>query len=169
MQLETLTLARDSESFLISSRQENHDALLAMVKQAKQSLEIYSHNLDGVLYDTAEYLAALKQLSLNNKVSKIRILLRDIDYISKNGHRLIELARRLPTFVEIRQTSSNFDHIISCYSIVDNRGVIFRNDALRFEAKVNFNDPLLARDLLKQFNTIWEQSEPSQEMRSLHI
>lgn len=169
MELDNLKLAEDSEPFMISSRQDNHDALLAMLKQAHQSLDIYTHNLDASLYDTAEYLAALKQLSLNGRNSKTRILIRDIDYISKHGHRFIELARRLPSFIEIRQISSDFDHIISCYSIIDNRGIIFRNDALRYEAKVSFNDPLLARDSLKQFDKIWNQSERSQEMRSLHI
>lgn len=169
MELDKLKLASDSEDFLISSRQENYDALLSMLKQARQSLAIYSHNLDGSLYDTSEFIEALKQLSLNNKVSTIRVLLRDIDYISRHGHRFVELARRLPSFIEIRQTSSDFDHIISCYSIVDKRGIIFRGDALRYEARVNFNHPLVARDLLKQFDTIWEQSESSQEMRNLHI
>lgn len=169
MQLDKLVLATDSESFLVSSRQENHDALLSMLKQAKQSLDIYSHNLDGSLYDTHDFTEALKRLSLKNKATKIRVLLKDIDYINKHGHRLVELARRLPTFIEIRHVSSEFEHITSSYAVVDNRGIIFRNDALRFDAKVNFNDPMLARDLAKQFNTIWEQSNPSQEMRSLHI
>ena len=169
MDLDSLKLGEDKEPFMISSRQDNYDALLAMLNQAHQSLDIYSHNLDGSLYDTSECLTAIKQLSLNNKKAGVRILLRDVDYITKHGHRFVELARRLPSSLEIRRISSDFEHIISCYSIIDDRGVIFRNDAMRFEAKACFNDPLLARDLHKQFNEIWNQSEPSQEMRSLHI
>jgi len=169
MNLDNLKLAEDSEAFMIDSRQDNHDALLAMVKQARHSLEIYSHNLDGSLYDTSEFVSAIKQLSLNGNLSKVRVLLRDLDHITRHGHRVVELGRRLPSFLEIRQVNSDFEHIISCYSIVDHRGIIFRNDALRYEAKVNFNDPLLSRDCLQQFNEIWNQSDPSQEMRNLHI
>jgi len=169
MEFENRQLAKDDEEFLINSRQNHHDALLSMLQQAHLSLDIYSYNLDGSLYDTDEYLTAIKQLSLNSKNSKIRILLKDTDYVNKHGHRFVTFARRLPSFMEIRQVNSDFEHIISCYSIVDERGIIFRSDALRYEAKINFNGPLLARELLKQFNQIWNHSEPSQEMRSLHI
>ncbi|MGD9391246.1 MAG: hypothetical protein PVG18_12310 [Thioalkalispiraceae bacterium] len=169
MELADFKLGETSDSFMINTRQENHDVLLQMITQAQHSLSMFSHNLDATLYDTGQYLAALKQLSLNNKHSKVRILIRDIDFITKHGHRFIELARRLPSSIEIRQTSSEYEHIITAYSIVDDRGIILRNDALRYEAKVNFNDPMLARDLLKQFNEIWNQSEPSQEMQRLHI
>ena len=169
MDKEQHILGNTAKPFLISSRKENYSLLLDMLNQAQQDVVIFSHSLDGQLYDTTEFIEALRQLALNNKHSQSRILIQEMDFLVKNGHRIIELARRLPTSIEIRKVNHQFDHINTSYAIVDRKGIVLRNDAYRYDAKVDFHDPRLAKDLLKQFNEMWEQSEPSMEMQRLHI
>ena len=169
MEKEQHILGKTAKPFLISSRKENYSLLLDMLNQAQQDVVIFSHSLDGQLYDTTEFIDALRQLALNNKDSQSRILIQEMDFLVKNGHRIIELARRLPTSIEIRKVNHQFDHINTSYAIVDRKGIVLRNDAYRYDAKVDFHDPRLAKDLLKQFNEMWEQSEPSMEMQRLHI
>jgi hypothetical protein len=169
MDKEKKILGKTAAPFLISSRKENCDTLLDMLRQAHQDLVIFSHNLDGPLYDTSEFTDTVRKLSLDNKNSKVRILIQELDFLIKHGHRIVELARRLPTSIEIRHADSRFEHVNTCYSIVDHKGVILRNDAYRFDAKADYHDPRLALELTKQFDEMWEQSEPSTEMHRLHI
>ena len=169
MDKEQKILGKSAVPFLIDSRKENYHVLLDMISQARQDLAIFSHNLDGPLYDTSEFVDSIRKLSLDNKNSKVRILIQELDFMIKHGHRLVELARRLPTSIEIRHANSRFEHVNSCYSIVDHKGVILRNDAYRFDARADYHDPRLALELTKQFDEMWEQSEPSTEMQRLHI
>ena len=162
-------IGKTAKPYLISSRQENYDVFLDMLKQAHQELIIFSHSFDGQLYDTSEWIEALRQLALNNKHTQTRILIQEMDHLIKNGHRIIELSRRLPTSIEIRKANSRFENVNTNFYVIDQHGVIMRNDAYRYDAKVDYHDPRLARDLLKQFNEMWEQSEPSMEMQRLHI
>src|SRR5210317_1197262 len=154
-------LGKTAKPYLISSRQENYDLLFDMLGQAQHNLFIFSHNFDGALYDTNEFIERLRHLLLNNKNSMARILVQDMNFLVKHGHRIVELARRLPTSIEIREANKRFEHVNTCYAVADNHGVIFRTDAFRFDAKIDYHDPRLAKDLLKQFNDMWEQSEPS--------
>jgi hypothetical protein len=169
MNTDKYQLGKTSAPFLISSRQENYDLLLNMLQQAQQSLSIFSYNFDGQLYNTSEFISSLRSLSLDNRNSQVRILIQDMNFLVKHSHRVIELSRRLPTSFEIRESGPQFEHLNSCYSILDGRGVILRSDAMRYDAKVDFHDPRLAKELLKQFNEIWDQSEPSPEIQRLHI
>lgn len=169
MEKDQYILGKSAKPFLVSSRQDNYDILLEMIKQARHEVVIFSHNLDGQLYDTSEFIDGIRNISLDNSHSMIRILTQELDFIIKHGHRLIELARRLPTSIEIRQANARFDHVNTCFSIVDHKGVILRNDTYRYDAKVDFHDPRMAMELEKQFNEMWEQSEPSMEMHRLHI
>ena len=169
MKNEQNTLGKTANPFLVSSRQENYDVLLDMIKQSHHDVIIFSHSLDGQLYDTSEFAENLRQLSLDNKHSKIRVLIQELDFIIKNGHRLVELARRLPTSIEIRKANSRFENVNSNFAIIDHQGVILRNDAYRYDAKVDYHDPRLAKELTKQFNEMWDHSEPSMEMQRLHI
>ena len=169
MEKQQLTLGKTSKSFLVSSRQENYDLLFDMIGQSQHDLFVFSHNFDGALYDTNELAERLRKLLLNNKNSHARILVQDMNFLVKHGHRIVELGRRLPTSIEIREANKRFEHVNTCYAVADNHGVIFRTDAFRFDAKIDYHDPRLAKDLLKQFNEMWEQSEPSTEMQRLHI
>ena len=163
------TLGKTAKPFLVSSRQENYDLLFDMIGQSQHDLFVFSHNFDGALYDTNELTERLRKLLLNNKNSHARILVQDMNFLVKHGHRIVELGRRLPTSIEIREANKRFEHVNTCYAVADNHGVILRTDAFRFDAKIDYHDPRLAKDLLKQFNEMWEQSEPSTEMQRLHI
>ena len=169
MQKQQSILGKTAKAFLVSSRQENYNLLLDMIKQARHDLVIFSHSFDGKLYDTAEFTDSLRKISLDNKNSRVRILLQELDFLVKHGHQVIELARRLPTYIEIRHANPRFEHVNTCYAIVDHKGVITRSDAYRYDAKVDYHDPKLALELTKQFDDMWEQSEPSTEMQRLHI
>ena len=53
--------------------------------------------------------------------------------------------------------------------VVDGAGVIYRRLSDRFEATVNFNNPHMARDLVRQFEEMWQTAVPDINLRRSHL
>lgn len=153
----------------INDRQENYQALLNMIDKGRRSLHIYSRYLDGKLYDRQEFNTAIRRLANRHPQSQVRILLRDIEPLVKHGHRLIELSRHLSSSMEIRVIHKDFAEYNESFFIVDQRAVLHRKLADRYEGIINYNDPALARYLLHHFNEVWEQSQVPTDARRLYL
>ncbi|MGD8712189.1 MAG: hypothetical protein PVG50_05065 [Thiohalophilus sp.] len=153
----------------INDSQDNYQALLNMLDKGRRSLHIYSRHLDGKLYDTHEFTLALRQLATRSPQSQVRILIRDIEPLVKRGHRIIELARHLSSSMEIRVIHKQYAEYNESYFIVDERAVLHRKLADRYEGIVNYNDPSLAQSLLHHFNEVWEHSQVPADARRLYI
>ena len=153
----------------ITTHADNYDAFKALLQQAQRSLVIFSHNFDARLYDTKEIITLMQQLALRNKHTNIKILLQNCQQLAQNGHHVIELARRLTSKIQINQLSKEFTEHHETFIIADTKQIIFRPNAERFEGTVNYHDPLQVRNKLAFFELAWAQSEPSAEMKRLHL
>ncbi len=154
--IDKLTLGGPSESFVISTSEANRLAATAMVRQATRELSIVSRDLDARVYDNQAFVEAVKALVLGSRRSRVRVLLRDVTPIVKRGHRLLELCRRLPTYMQIRSLAKEHESYNSAFLVADQVGTVFRTYADRYEATVSFNDPPRAGELTNQFNEMWE-------------
>ncbi len=144
-------------------------ATLDVVKSARRSLSIFSHDLDPSVYDRIEFLDAVKHLILTHKFSRIQILLvSPVDAVA-SGHRLVELARRFSTFFEIRRMNPELKHRNDAFLIADETGVVYRMDPKRWEGIADTNAPRIAQKYLDIFEDAWQRSEPEPEFRQLHI
>lgn len=155
--------------FETGSRDELRMISLHMASQAKQSLHIYTRDLDPELYDNEAFIDTLSRLARRSKYSFIHILLLDSDRAVKNGHRLIYLHQKLDSYIKIRRVDEQHKDYVPAFMVADECGVVFRQFGDRHEAEVNYNDPSLAGNLLKLFTEIWEMSAPDPQFRRLHI
>lgn len=162
-------LGEKSDTIYISTKEENREAAQQMIGQGIRTLHWFTHNLDRNLYDTSEFLQAVKQLALSSPPSKVYILIRDSSDIVARGHRLVELARRISSHVFINRADEEDQDRLDSFLIVDEKGLIRRSHGERFEARVDFHNPGDSRILLKYFNDAWERSHPDPELRRLHI
>lgn len=144
-------------------------ATLDVVKSARRSLSIFSHDLDPSVYDRIEFLDAVKHLILTHKFSRIQILLVSPVSAVKNGHRLVELARRFNTFFEIRRIDEEYANRSDAFLIADETGVVYRLNAERWEGIADTHAPRIAKKYLAVFEEAWQHSEPEPEFRQLFI
>ncbi|MFK8028981.1 MAG: hypothetical protein AB8G18_01970 [Gammaproteobacteria bacterium] len=144
-------------------------ATLDVVKSARRSLSIFSHDLDPSVYDRIEFLDAVKKLILTHKFSRIQILIISPVGAVKNGHRLIELARRFSTFFEIRRVNPEYAKRNDAFLIADETGVVYRLNSKRWEGIADTNAPRIAQKYLDLFEEAWQRSEPEPEFRQLMI
>ncbi|MDH5570562.1 MAG: hypothetical protein OEY89_02280 [Gammaproteobacteria bacterium] len=153
----------------LTTRSDNYEAFKRLLQQTQRTLTIFSHNLDAQLYNTDEIMALIQRLALHNKHANIKILLKDCQQLAQNGHQIIELARRLTSKIQIYQLAKDFTEYHECFIIADTNQIIFRPHADRFEGTVSHHDPLQVRTKLALFEQAWALSEPSAEMRRLHL
>ena len=165
--LDDFVLGETATPLSIGTSEENRAAALAMVSQGRRTVLIFSRDLDPRVYNTAEFADALSTLARLSKYSWIRMLVQDSSGIVRDGHRLVELARRLSSRVELRKAHPDFRDANRAFLVVDEIGLILRVPADRYDAVVSFHDGMAARGQTRFFHRVWDRSAPDPELRRL--
>jgi predicted GNAT family N-acyltransferase len=167
--LQKQILGENRESIRLESRNDNRLAANRMTEQGQMSLRLFTPNLDPRIFDTNEFIEAVKNLALMSSHSKIYILIKDPTLVVTRGHRIVELARKISSHIFIHRADEEDQERVDTYMIVDDIGIIHRPHADRYEGSAEFNNPGEARLLTKQFKDSWERSVPEPELRRLHL
>ncbi len=157
------------ETLKIETRKENADAALELVKQCKLKLAIISRDLDPFVYDQLDFLEALKNLALKGKFVEIRILVFEPELIVRRGHKLIDLAGKLSSFIEILKPAPEYKKFNEAVLIADGIGYLFRENAERYKGNVNFNSRRESKYMLEVFNDMWDTARPDPNLRRMQI
>jgi hypothetical protein len=169
LKIENHILGRTDEKIAIESSEDHRQAALRMAEQTRRSIAIISRNLDPSVYDTAEFVEAVKQLVLLNRYTHVRALVFDPLSIVKRGHRLFELMLSLTSFIEFRVPSFEYDGFNEPLFVADEVGYILRSSMERYEGALNFNDALGARILMKQFEEMWGKAKPDPNLKRVNL
>lgn len=153
----------------IDNREDNHLAITAMANQCSRTIEIISRRLDPPVFDSIEFIQAVRQLIVKKRNPKIRIIVFDPATIVRHGHRLVNLAGDLSSFIEIRKAHYQHKDYNESMFIADNVGYVHRNNAERYEASVNFKDPRQSKNLLEQFEEMWEMATQDPNLRRMIV
>lgn len=160
-------LGENTEVLNLDTSAEQHRAAVALVRQARRSVDIFSRDLDRRLYDQRDFLDALQDLAVNHGL--IRILVKYSGPAVKNGHRLIPLSQRLTSFIEIRRAAEDYREYNEAFLIADATGYSLRRHADRFEGTLRFNAAKECRELLVFFNEVWRNSAPDPDLQRLYL
>lgn len=136
-----------------------------MVQQCHRTIHIISRDLDPAVYDLPEFCSALTQVLLEHRRMKVRILVHDGQTIVRNGHKLLAVAQRLSSFVEIRKPGPDHKDFNGGMFIGDGVGFITRRTSDRYVGQMNFNDRREARTLLDEFDEMWAKSTLDPNLR----
>jgi hypothetical protein len=162
-------LGQHSERLLLQGRAQFQYASLQMAQQASHRIDIFTYDLDKPLYDQADFIEALKTLAIRQRGIAIRVLIQNSEKVQREGHRLLELARRLTSKIEIRRPHTDFLEHTENFIIIDKTGYIRRKQADRYEGEANFCDRLEAKLLSEFFSDVWERSESESALRRLYL
>ena len=158
-----------ADAVSISTRDENAEAALALVTQSKQKLAIISHELDPLVYDQFDFIEAMRKLAISGRNVEIRILVFEPGLIVRKGHKLLDLAGKVSSFIEILKPSSQYKEFNESVLIADEVGYLYRESNERYRGKVNFNSRRESKHLLDVFNAMWETAKPDQNLRRINI
>ncbi len=169
LKLDELVLGETPAQIRLNDMADNRLLALGLAQQARRTLDIFTRDLEPAIYDQEPFLNALRELALRSQRVRIRVLLQDASRIVQNGHRLVELMRRLTTFMEIRQPHQDYRDHNEAFLVADGVGIIHRRLADRPEGLGSFKMPLRGRELTNFFDEVWERSQPHPDLRRLFI
>ena len=142
---------------------------VALVSQSTRYVDIVTRELDRTLYDRTEFLDALQRVLLGSARARLRVLTQSIDRAVAYGHRLLDVARRMPTYVDIRLQSAEFSQYNAAYLIADRIGYTYRDAANRFDGVACFNGRTRADRLTHEFEQMWLSARGHPDMRNFHL
>lgn len=153
----------------LESFEENRQLATIVVQQARNTLEIISRLLDPIIFNTPEFIDAVRLMVTGNRQPRIRIIVFDPETIVRNGHRLVDFAGSLTSFIEMRKAAREFHSYNESLLLADNTAYIHRINAERFEATANFNDRRQVKFFIDDFENMWSSALPDPNLRRLSI
>jgi predicted GNAT family N-acyltransferase len=162
-------LGKTQDLFHLHDEHENLIHAASLLRQSKRELAILSLNLDPPVYDQIAFLEGFKSLSLRSRFSRIRILLQDNTLVLQRGHRLIELAQRLPSVVEIRKPNEDFIDLPENFLLADDCGYLHRKASESYHGTACYNDRHRVNRLMALFSDAWETATPDRDLARLHL
>ena len=143
-----------SPPVVCTTKNETRDQLLAVTRSAERQLTIWSADLNAGLFENPAFLEALKRFVLARRHARVRLLTSNLPPTAEHRHALLAMADRLPASIEVR-TIEHAPVDASELVLADERGVLYRIHADRWDSMASTNDPLVARFYLSQFDTAW--------------
>lgn len=167
--IDELLLGEPHPPLKVSDRAENLLATLALLRQGRSTVEVVSRHLDPPIYADPSVCEEFKRLVLDNRRARVRILINDPEPIARSGHRLLDLARRLSSFFELRVPHPRHADYNSAFMLVDGTGLVLREFADRYEGQVSFGDRRTGRNLGVLFDEMWDLASPDPRLRQLSL
>ncbi|MBT8446932.1 MAG: acyltransferase [Gammaproteobacteria bacterium] len=162
-------LGASSNEMEFDTSDEHRTVAVAMVSQARRTVDIASRHLDPALYDNAAFHDAVKALALSGPHCRIRMLISDPGPLLSRGHRLLDLARQLTSYISLRQPGREHRQFNEGWLLVDNIGYVRRKFADRFEGVCDFANARVTSELGDRFDEMWERGQEIPGLRRLHL
>ena len=145
-------------------------ATLALVQGARRGIQLYSRDLEPVLYAQPEVLDAFRQFAIAGRGGVVQVILPEPAAAQGAIHPLLTLAQRLTSVFQFRTPVDNVDlQYPSAFLVNDRDGYLFRGIGSRFEGDWSPALPARNRQLSEHFGRVWERCRPCTELRALGI
>ncbi len=152
---------------ILSTMPEVREASLKVAKSAQRLLSIFTQDLEPLVYGEEPFLEAIKRLVLARSYAKVRVLLADPSRAMVDNNRFLALARRLTSCIDMRSMSPEYPASAGAFIIADDRALVYRLQADRWDGISDMNDPPNARRYLNFFDEVWQTSMQESQMRQM--
>ena len=160
----------DNSSILLEGRGDCREAAKTLILGSVGRVYIASQKLEAELYNDAEIYQHLANLATTNRNTDIRIVAHDTRVAANQGHYLIHLAQKLPSFVEIRTTvTPAHRNFRESWLIADDGAYMRIRNPDRYEGFYELDNKLECKSFYDDFIEMWEACVPDQNTRRLSL
>lgn len=167
LDIDGLELGTSSEELETETSEDCRRLALLMASQAQHRIRIISRHLDPPIFNNEEFVEAVKHLVLKRTASRVEIIVKDSGPLMRRGHRLVALAQRLSSYIEIRKPGRPHSAYNGGVLVVDACGYLNRTFADRYEGSACCNDSRTCKALTEHFQEMWQAGEPDPNLRRL--
>jgi hypothetical protein len=159
-----------SSSVLLDGRSDCLGCVNTLINRAQQRVYIVGQNLEADLYNHKSIYDHLTKMATENRKTDIRLISHDTRLATTNGHYLILLTQKLPTFAHIRTTVDPAHRKFrENWLIVDDMAFMRLKNPLRYEGYFETDNKLECRSLTTEFLDRWEASQSDLNTRRLSL
>ncbi len=151
---------------VLTSLEEVRAATNAVAATGQRLISIFTPDMEPALYEQPAFLEIIKRFVLGRSFAKVRVLVRDPARAAVGSNRFVGMARRLSSCLEIRQLATQYRDITAAYCIADDRAIVYRLRADRWEGIAAPNSPPVTRQYLMEFDACWQASLDQHEARA---
>jgi len=169
LDITSMQLGIDDLEFALQTREQVRATAQTLAMQAQRELLLHTEDIEPAIFDQQPFLDAVSRLAREHQDAHVRVLVGNSRKTIQQGHRLIELSRRLSSNIQFRRPPPQYRNYGKTFLLCDSTGYIYRPLASRYEGTANFNNPGQTVSLRKYFMEVWEQSQTDEEMRRLHL
>jgi len=164
-----LNLGEDNEVIYLHDLDSFYTTIASMSEQAHRHIRLFSHDLDPELFNSEEIADHMSRLATSNPHVYLQFLIQNTSGLRQHSHRLLDLAQRISSYIEIRVTDIMHAHISENFYLFDDDGYVKRHHADEYIGEANFFDARTVRDLEHRFKGMWERAEPDPHLRRMSI
>ena len=152
---------------ILTTMPEVRESSLKVAKSAQRLLSIFTQDLEPLIYGEEPFLEAIKRLVLARSYAKVRVLLADPSRAMVDNNRFLGLARRLTSCIDLRSMSADHAAGAGAFIIADDKALVYRLQADRWDGIADMNDPSVVRKYLNFFDEVWQTSMQESRMRQM--
>lgn len=142
---------------------ETRQGLLDTLADTTRHVDILSPDLEPPLLDDDSVISALTQLVRRGSRSRIRLIVAQLDAKIVGSHRLVLLAKRLTSAIELRVLDDHPEWPNATWVICDQVAGVVVSTPKRQSRPITGRAE--ARVMTDQFERLWQSAELSPEMR----
>ena len=154
---------------LLASLADLNDKTIEFFSLCRQKLQIYTRNLDPRILNNREIEKIISRFVRSSRFARVEILITDERNLQGTDHRLVSLAQKYTSFVQIRVIPKDFHENYFGFYLIDGRAMIYRNNVERFESECHILPSSLIKQKAKYFDDVWQQSAPASQLRALNL
>lgn len=160
----------ESEGLLrLDGPAEFSQATQALLQQVRRKLYILSTDFEPERYNTEEFAEALSAFVRRNRYTQARILIADPAVALRWGHKVLNLSRRLPSHLLIRQLHQDDLPLTEAWILADEIGLLKRDSLQTLKGSLAAKSIPHAQRMARRFDESWERSREITDFRVLDI
>jgi len=168
-ELEHAVFRETKTTFNLASFEEDKLALVSLINQSQTEINIYSHTLSAMIFDTEPVIFACEQFCLKNHRTQINVLVNETRPITRTSHRLLGLSHRLSSSVSFKKVATEVSPREDDFVCFDRSAYLQIPNHQHYVGICNFSDADRTARFLSFFKDAWELSAPDVELRSIPL
>lgn len=145
------------------------EAADTLIEHCEKQLCLFTYDLDHKLFDNLQWIESVSQRLRKHPSHSFRILVHDSYRAEKMGHRLVDLARRLPSYVQIRKIPRDYGENKESFLIADGMHILYRKYYEDYRGFLHIKAIPLAQQKQSYFDEVWERGKEPTSLRQLSL